>query len=140
MSVHAGLLTVEEFLKLPEPKEGHNELHHGELVVMPPPKKGHQKIQDRLQMWLKRLAGEEYVVRMEMAFRPAPDYEIWQADVGCVSVERDDATRDDEYLMGSSNLVIEVLSPSNTVDEINDKMALLHGHRMFQLLGSRPEA
>jgi Uma2 family endonuclease len=30
----------------------------------------------------------------------------------------------DAYLMGAPDLVVEVLSPSNTVDEINDKMAL----------------
>ena len=111
MSVHAGLLTVEEFLKLPEPKEGHLELHHGEAVVMPPPKKGHQKIQDRIQMLLKRLVGQKGVVRMEMAFRPTPEYEVWQADVGYVSLERDEATGDDEYLMGAPELVVEVLSP-----------------------------
>jgi len=124
MSVHTGLLTVEEFLKLPEPREGHLELHHGEVVVMPPPKKGHQKIQDRLQMLLKPLVGEKSVVRVEMAFRPAPEHEVWQADVGCVSLERDDATGDDEYLMGSPELVVEVLSPSNTMHEINEKMSL----------------
>jgi len=64
------------------------------------------------------------VVEMEMAFRPTPEHEVWQADVGCVSQERDDATGDDEYLMGSPELVVEVLSPSNTTDEINEKMAI----------------
>src|SRR5438445_6418803 len=124
MSVHAGLLTVEEFLKLAEPKEGNLELHHGEAVVMPPPKKGHQRIQDRIQMLLKPLLADRYFVHMEMAFRPAPEYEVWVADVGCVSIGRDDATGDDEYLMGSPELVVEVLSPSNTMDEMNDKMAI----------------
>jgi hypothetical protein len=33
------------------------------------------------------------VVEMEMAFRPTPEHEVWQADVGCVSQERDDARR-----------------------------------------------
>ncbi len=47
-ALQTGLLTVEEFLKLPEPKEGHTELHHGAVVEMPPPKKGHQRIQNRL--------------------------------------------------------------------------------------------
>ena len=124
MSVHAGLFTVEEFLKLPEPKEGHLELHHGEAVVMPPPKKGHQRTQHRIQRLLNPLVADRYVVHMEMAFRPSPEYEVWVADVGCVSLERDDATGDDEYLMGSPELVVEVLSPSNTMDEINDKMAI----------------
>jgi Uma2 family endonuclease len=117
-----GLLTVEDFLRLPDPPEGHYELHHGEVVAMPPPKSGHQKIQDRLQMLLKKIFGEEHAVRMEMAFRPTAEHEVWVADVGCVSVDRDNATAADDYLMGAPELVIEVLSPSNTVNEINDKM------------------
>jgi Uma2 family endonuclease len=124
MSVHTALLRVEEFLKLPDPLEGHNELHHGEVVVMPPPKKGHQRLQNRLQSLLQRLAGGGYVVYMEMAFRPTPEHEVWQADVGCVSRGRHEATGDDEYLMGAPEVVVEVLSPSNTVDEINDKMSI----------------
>lgn len=31
-ALQTGLITVAEFLRLPEPPEGHNELHHGELV------------------------------------------------------------------------------------------------------------
>lgn len=61
---------------------------------------------------------------MEMAFRPLPDYEVWQADIGYISLDRELATPDDEYLAGAPNLVVEVLSPSNTVDEINDKMSI----------------
>jgi len=121
MNAHTALLSVEEFLKLPEPPEGHIELHHGEVVVMPPPKRVHQRIQDRIMMLLKRLVGDTGVVQMEMAFRPTPEHEVWQADVACVSVERDAATDDDEYLMGSPELVIEVLSPSNTMDEILER-------------------
>jgi Putative restriction endonuclease len=73
MSVPAGLLTVGDFLKIAEPREGHIELHHGEVVVMPPPRKGHQKIQDRLHTLLKQLFADEYVVRIEMAFARRPN-------------------------------------------------------------------
>ena len=133
MGATTGLLTVEEFLRVPDPKEGHNELHHGELVIVPPPKWGHQRLQDGVSMLLKSVAGEGYVVRVEMGFQPAPEYEMWVADVGCVSRERADATGDDEYLMGAPELVVEVLSPSNTVDEINDRMStcMANGCRSF---------
>jgi Uma2 family endonuclease len=123
-ALQTGLLTVEEFLRLPDPPEGHYELHHGEAVIMPPPKWGHSRIQARLQALLQRVLGDTFSVRVEMPFRPAPEYEVWVADVGCVSVGRDDATAADEYLMGAPEVTIEVLSPSNTVDEINDKMAI----------------
>ena len=61
---------------------------------------------------------------MEMAFRPTPEHEVWQADVGFVEARRAAQTSEDEYLMGAPDLVAEVLSPSNTVDEVNDKMEL----------------
>jgi len=125
MSVQdTALLSVEEFLKLPEPPEGHIELHHGEVVVMAPPKRGHQRIQGRITTLLKRLVGNAGVVEMEMAFRPTHEHEVWQADVACVSVERDAATGDDEYLMGAPELVVEVLSPSNTMDEILERQGI----------------
>jgi len=128
MSVQAGLMTVGEYLKLPPPKEGHYELHHGEVVLVPPPKWGHQRIQDRIQTLLKRLAGDTGVARMEMAFRPTPEHEVWLADVGFVRAERAESVGEDEYLAGAPDLVVEVLSPSNTVDEINDKMSLCLGN------------
>jgi Uma2 family endonuclease len=124
MAVQARLVNVEEFLRLLPAKEGHYELHHGEVVLMPPPKWGHQDTQDRIQMLLKELAGSRGVVRMEMAFRPAAEYEVWVADVGFVRAERAASTGDDEYLTGAPDLVVEVLSPGNTVDEMHDKMSI----------------
>jgi Uma2 family endonuclease len=124
MGIQTGLMTVEEFLKLKDPKEGRYELHHGEVVLVPPTKWGHQRIQDLLQMMLKRLVGHKGIVRMEMAFRPAADYEVWVADVGCIRTERAGTVGDDEYLMGAPDLVVEVLSPGNTMDEMNDRMAI----------------
>jgi Uma2 family endonuclease len=124
MSTQAGLVTVEEYLKLPEPKGGHYELHHGEVVLVPPPKWEHEEMQDRIQVLLKRLAPEGSRVRMEMSFRPAAEYEVWRADVGLLTLGRALTTKPDEYLAGAPDLVVEVLSPGNTADEINDKMAI----------------
>jgi len=75
-------------------------------------------------MLLKRQVGNAGVVQMEMAFRPASEHEVWQADIACVSVERDAATADDEYLSGAPELVVEVLSPSNTMDEILERQGI----------------
>ena len=122
MNVSTGFMTVEEFLRLPNPVEGHLELHHGEVVLMPPPKRGHQRIQKRLVRLLQAAARATDAVEIEMAFRPSPNHEVWQADVGLVSLEREASTPDDEYLSGAPELVVEVLSPSNTVDEITDKL------------------
>lgn len=64
------------------------------------------------------------VVETEVAFRPLPEYELRGADVAFVSQARWDATDDDDNLHGSPELVIEVLSPSNTKAEIHEKAVL----------------
>jgi len=124
MSTQTGLVTVEEYLKLPDPKGGHYELHHGEVVLVPPPKRGHHRIQRRIRELLSRVAGDKGAVDSEFAFRPTAEYEVWVADVAFVTTERDANTSDDEYLEGAPDLVVEVLSPGNTQMEINDKMAI----------------
>jgi Uma2 family endonuclease len=124
MSTQAGLVTVEEYLKLPEPQGGHYELHHGEVVLVPPPKRGHHRAQVRIREVVKSLVGDKGVVEIEFGFRPAAEYEVWVADVAFVTAARDSATGDDEYLVGAPDLVVEVLSPSNSAIEINEKMAI----------------
>jgi Uma2 family endonuclease len=91
---------------------------------MTAPKWGHQRIQDRVAELLGSLAGDPAYVTKEMSFRPAPEYEVWEADVGLTLAERAAEVADDEYLMGAPDLAVAVLSPSNTVDEINDKMSI----------------
>jgi Uma2 family endonuclease len=124
MAVETAQVTVQEFLQLQPPLAGHYELHHGEIVHMTAPKWGHQRIQDRLTALLRSMAGETAYVTKEMSFRPAPEYEVWEADVGLALKERADRVGDDEYLMGAPDLAVEVLSPSNTVDEIAEKMSI----------------
>jgi Uma2 family endonuclease len=82
MSASTSLLTVAEFLKLPDPKEGHLELHHGEIVIMAPPKWRHQKLQERIAAMLRQQLGQSGAVMVELAFQPAPEFEMWIADPG----------------------------------------------------------
>jgi Uma2 family endonuclease len=124
MAVETALVTVEEFLRLPPPRAGHYELHHGEIILITAPKWGHQRVQDRLVALLRSGAGDRAYVTKEMSFRPAPEYEVWEADVGLALAERANEVADDEYLMGAPDLAVEVLSPSNTVDEITEKMSI----------------
>jgi Uma2 family endonuclease len=49
MSTSTTPITVEEYSRLPKPKGGHYELHHGELKLMTAPKWGHTQIQKRLE-------------------------------------------------------------------------------------------
>jgi Uma2 family endonuclease len=114
------LLTVEEFEKIPDPPGGRYELHHGELVQVPPPVKEHANIGRQLWRILDRICAGWYVDK-EFAFRPLPEYEVWAADVAMVREQRWRATGQRAWLSGSPDLVAEVLSPSNTAQEINDK-------------------
>src|SRR4051812_11603023 len=123
MSTQTGLVTVEEFLKLPPATGGHFELHHGEVVLVPPPKWGHRLLQRTIELLLLRLVGHAGEVLQEMPFRPRAEHEVWAADVGFVRAERAAVGRD-EYLQGAPDLVVEVLSPSNTAREINAKIAI----------------
>jgi Uma2 family endonuclease len=119
------LMTVEEFRNLPEDSGPvYHELRHGELVTVTRPKLKHHLIQDHLVELLKPAAKAAGHVSMEFAFRAVPEYELRVADVAFVRWERLNATAPNDNLHGSPDLVIEILSPSNTVAEIYDKEKL----------------
>jgi len=88
MAVETALVTVEEFLRLPPPRAGHYELHHGEIILITSLEWGHQRIKDRLVTLLRSMTGDRAYVTKEMSFRPAPEYEVWEADVGLTLAER----------------------------------------------------
>jgi Uma2 family endonuclease len=84
----------------------------------------HAKLQSRLARLLRPKAEHLGVVETEVAFRALPEYDLRGVDVAYVSQQRWDATADDDNLHGSPELVIEVLSPSNTRAEIREKAVL----------------
>jgi Uma2 family endonuclease len=133
------LMTVEEFLKLPE-DDGpvYHELRNGELVSVTRPKLKHHLIQSRLRDILKPLAPAGSFVEYEVAFRALPEYELRVADVAYISRERFEQTDPNDYFHGAPDLVIEVLSPSNTASELYDKekLCLENGAREFWVADS----
>jgi Uma2 family endonuclease len=118
------LMTVEEYRLLPDREDVIQELHCGTLVTLTPPKMKHAKVQLRLAELLRPKAEHLGVVETEVAFRALPEYDLRGVDVAYVSQQRWDATADDDNLHGSPELVIEVLSPSNTRAEIREKAVL----------------
>ena len=118
------LMTVDEYRRLPDREDVIQELHWGMVVTLSRPKMRHAKLQSRLVRVLRPKAEHLGVVEMEVAFRALPEYELRGADVAFVSQERWDATNDDDNIHGSPELVIEVLSPSNTRAEIQEKAVL----------------
>jgi Uma2 family endonuclease len=89
-----------------------------------------------LRQALERAAGNAGEVDIEMPFRPRPNFEYWQADVAFVSRTRWDLTPGERHLEGAPDLVVEVLSPSNTAAEILDlrNICLENGSREFWLV------
>ena len=121
----AKLMTFAEFEKVPNHPRGlHYELRHGELVLVPPPKHKHHLAQHRLQRLLANAAGEAGEVATELGYRPVPEHEYWEADVAFVFRDRWDQIPREGNMQGPPELVVEVLSPSNTAAEIRDKRKL----------------
>jgi Uma2 family endonuclease len=122
-----GLMTVEQYHELPETGPFYYELHRGELVQVSRPKLKHIRIQDRIRMMLDKVFGKHGKVIVELPFRALPEHELRVADVAYVTRARWEEAGDDD-LFGAPDLTIEVLSPSNTATEINEKIALCLGN------------
>jgi len=133
------LMTVEQYRQLPDREDVIQELHWGMVVTLTRPKMRHAKLQSRLVRLLRPAAEPMGVVETEVAFRAFPEYDLRGADVAYVSRERWEATGDDDNLHGSPELVIEVLSPSNTKAEIHEKavLCLSTGAQAFWVVDSK---
>jgi Uma2 family endonuclease len=137
MAATTHLMTVEEFASLPEDHgETYHELFHGEPVAMTRPKRKHERIQVRLLRLLMPFADPESHLGMEITFRPFPEHELWVADVAYMSRERFMDSDAEDYTRGAPELVIEILSPSNTATEMLDKeeICLANGTQEFWLI------
>ena len=118
------LVTVAELFERPEAAGGYEELHQGEIVMVAWPKQPHAEVQYSIQMELIRVIGDAAMVRIEMAFRARPEFEIRRADVGVVGVARMKMALKAGYISGAPEIVIEVESPSNTAREFREKKEL----------------
>ena len=118
-------MTVEEFRLLPDPTEGSRyELRAGKLASKPVPKNRYIYLQIRIRKLLEPEAGERAVVSTNWPFRATPEHEFRYADVALVNRMRFDRDNLDDNLHGAPELVVEVVSPSNTEEELDEKEAL----------------
>ena len=138
MAILTGMLSVAEFARLPQPEGGvRQELHHGELVELPPVKKIHTKLQQRLVRFLEPFVRPlELEADKEFPFRPEPEFQVWVADVAVYRSSEWNQTADDDWFHGVPEIVIEVLSPSNTASEMLDRetVCLRNGGKEFWLI------
>jgi Uma2 family endonuclease len=118
MATSTGLLTVEQFAALPR-TDTRDELVDGEVSSTPPPDLLHNITGKRIVRLLEPFAQSGYV-NAEVPFTPNAARQTARiADVAWVSRERlgPDGLRG--YVNGAPELVIEVLSPPNTTQEMN---------------------
>jgi Uma2 family endonuclease len=128
------LMSVEEFRKLPKDSGAtYYELRHGELVTLTRPKLKHTLIQRNLRRIIEQAAESDSLVETELPFRAVPEHDLRVADIAYLSAARFAAIDPNDNVQGAPDLVIEVLSPSNTADEIYDKekLCLENGAREF---------
>jgi Uma2 family endonuclease len=118
------LAEFEAFIESQPEGRPYYELHDGEVIELPPPKPRHQLIASGLMTYLGvyllthplgRVAGEWRI-------KPLPDYpHDYIADVIYCSFQRFPTLNLDDYLEGVPDLVVEIYSPGNTEDELQQK-------------------
>lgn len=116
------LLTVEEFLQLPEPVDAPYELIQGELVQLSPTMPLHNLVRHRLLILLATfLKGRGLgTVISEQAFILS-EHTVRIPDLAFVSEGRLKALRHPPS--GAPDLAIEVISPSHTPREMDQKVS-----------------
>jgi Uma2 family endonuclease len=120
-------MTLAEFAVLPD-RPGKQELLNGELIAVPPPKLRHARIQRRviemLSAYVKEHGGGE--VLTGVGFRISPN-SCLEPDVAFVNDEQLAQTDPDGWFGGAPALAVEILSPSNSAAEMDDKVQLYLG-------------
>jgi Uma2 family endonuclease len=129
-------MTFAEFERLPVPEGWRIELRHGELFKVPPLKYVHFMIQQILRDLLDQAAEGAGRAYTEVGFRPATEHEFRVADVAYAVNSRWAQASGQDYFLGAPDLVVEVLSPSNTATDLNhkEKLCLENGCREFWLM------
>ncbi|HTU46212.1 MAG TPA: Uma2 family endonuclease [Bryobacteraceae bacterium] len=122
------LLSVEEYLQL-EPREDglDDELIQGEIVLSPSAKPLHAKVVARLFEILKPLEALGYARATDFGCILGK-HSLPGPDLAAIRAERWRSVGEDDYLVGSPELVVEVFSPSNRKALMAQKAALYLQH------------
>jgi Uma2 family endonuclease len=124
MAALPNLITVDEFRQLPDRGEYIYELHSGEIVAVPPPRPIHYILQRTLSRLLDRKLSSFGEVFVELPYRAVPEFDFRVADVGVISSARYKAMNRHGDLAGAPDLVVEVISPSNTKSQLRGTVAI----------------
>ena len=115
------LLTLEQFERLPDDGMRH-ELNEGGLVKVVRPKHRHNEIAYKLQLELIRAAAPGRVYP-DVGFLLDDDPPTLRApDLAFVSADRVAQTSDDDWIHGAPELAVEVVSPSESAEDLDQKV------------------
>jgi Uma2 family endonuclease len=121
-----GLMTWEDFERLPDRDGFHREILEGELQILPPAKSGRTKVAKRAYRMLLQVEeglGEVYI---EAGYKLSQSPATWiQPDISFLRSERVHAADEDGYFSGAPDLTVEVISPSESGADIQRKVTLL---------------
>jgi Uma2 family endonuclease len=116
-------ITFEEFQNLPEQEGKHYELDEGELLVEPSPALRHNLIRQRIVLKMMPFVESNRLgaVAEEMDFRLAADT-VRNPDVALITAEHlQNVDQDRSPVVGAPALAIEIVSPSNTAQDMAKK-------------------
>lgn len=122
-TIAAHALTLEEFSLLPRDGQRH-EMNEGKLVTMPPVKSLHTLVAHRILKALLQFVTERahaqalFEAGYVLSYSPLT---IRQPDLSVLSESRILATSPDSYFEGAPELAIEVVSPSDSAEDLELK-------------------
>jgi len=124
MATTTHLLTWKEFEQLPDEDV---EIIDGELIHMPFAKMGHNRVAKNTAKGMQPLeannAGEIF---QEAGYKLSEDPVSWiKPDVSFLKMARVRATKPDEWPVGAPELAVEVVSPSETAEDVKRKVDVL---------------
>jgi len=116
------LYTVEDFLRRSETRDTRFELVEGEIITMSPTMPEHNAVRDTLLVALRNFLAGRNIGRVwsEQAFHLFGDT-VRIPDIAYVKAERAVAPR--QLPEGAPDLAIEVVSPSNTPREMDQRVS-----------------
>jgi Uma2 family endonuclease len=136
------LVTADELLKMPE-NAGRHELIRGELRDMPPPGEEHSDVATELARHMGNHVRANRLGRVygELGFRVSSDPDtVLIPDVSFVREERiAPGRRSQGYRIGTPDVAVEVVSPSDSIDAVEEKVFefLLAGCSMVVVINPR---
>ena len=123
-TVSSAPLTLEDFARLPADGVCH-EISSGELITLPPAKSLHSRtaliVMKLLQQYLSQYLGSEAIPEAGYVLSRDP-LTIRQPDLSVLNTERIRSTAPDNYFEGAPELAIEIVSPSDSAEDLEIKV------------------